>query len=41
LASAGVAVQEIELNLDEIFEAYVIGRRKEASDAAPALERVA
>ena len=41
LASAGIAVQEVELNLDEIFEAYVIGRRKEAGDAAPALERVA
>jgi ABC-2 type transport system ATP-binding protein len=41
LASAGVAAHEIELNLDEIFEAYVIGRRKEGSDAQPALERVA
>jgi ABC-2 type transport system ATP-binding protein len=41
LASAGIAPQEIELNLDEIFEAYVIGRRKEVTDAKPALERVA
>ena len=41
LASAGVNAQEVELNLDEIFEAYVIGRKKEASDAPPALERVA
>jgi ABC-type multidrug transport system ATPase subunit len=41
LASAGITAQEVELNLDEIFEAYVIGRRKEAADAQPALERVA
>jgi ABC-2 type transport system ATP-binding protein len=40
LAAANVTAQEIELNLDEIFEAYVIGR-KEGADAEPALERVA
>jgi ABC-2 type transport system ATP-binding protein len=41
LGAAGTAAQEIDLNLDEIFEAYVIGRRKEAKDAEPHLERVA
>jgi ABC-2 type transport system ATP-binding protein len=41
LESAGVAVEEIDLNLDEIFEAYVIGQRKEGSSAEPDLERVA
>ncbi len=41
LAAAGVAAQEIDLNLDEIFEAYVIGRRKEGKDVEPHLERVA
>jgi len=40
LAAANVTAQEIELNLDEIFEAYVIGR-KEGADAEPASERVA
>jgi ABC-2 type transport system ATP-binding protein len=40
LARAGVAAQEIDLNLDEIFAAYVIGR-KEPADAKPDLERVA
>jgi ABC-2 type transport system ATP-binding protein len=37
----GVTPQEIDLNLDEIFEAYVIGRRKEGNDVEPHLERVA
>jgi ABC-2 type transport system ATP-binding protein len=41
LASAGVSAKEIELNLDEIFEAYVIGRRKEEGHAQAPLERVA
>jgi ABC-2 type transport system ATP-binding protein len=41
LADAGVNVEEIDLNLDEIFEAYVIGRRKEVQIAPPDLERVA
>ncbi len=42
LAKAGVAGQELDLNLDEIFEAYVIDRRKEGKEhAEPALERVA
>jgi ABC-2 type transport system ATP-binding protein len=36
----GVSAQEIDLNLDEIFEAYVIGR-KELASAEPSLERVA
>jgi ABC-2 type transport system ATP-binding protein len=40
LAAAGVAVREVDLNLDEIFEAFVIGR-KEVPGAQPALERVA
>jgi ABC-2 type transport system ATP-binding protein len=40
LVSAGVSAQEMELNLDEIFEAYVIGR-KEGTDAPAHLERVA
>jgi ABC-2 type transport system ATP-binding protein len=40
LRQAAVAVQEIDLNLDEIFEAYVIGR-KEDPHAASSLERVA
>jgi ABC-2 type transport system ATP-binding protein len=41
LATSGVDAQEIDLNLDEIFEAFVIGRRKEEPDAKPSLERVA
>jgi ABC-2 type transport system ATP-binding protein len=41
MAAAGVTAQEIDLNLDEIFEAYVIGRRKEGKDVEPHLERVA
>jgi ABC-2 type transport system ATP-binding protein len=40
LQRAGVLAQEIDLNLDEIFEAYVIGR-KEAGHAESSLERVA
>jgi len=40
LLAAGLNAQEIDLNLDEIFEAYVIGR-KEAPDAKTPLERVA
>jgi ABC-2 type transport system ATP-binding protein len=40
LKAAGLNAQEIDLNLDEIFEAYVIGR-KEAPDAKTPLERVA
>jgi len=35
------AVQVIDLNLDEIFEAYVIGRREQGHDSQPHLERVA
>jgi len=41
LAAAGVTALETDLNLDEIFEAYVIGRRKEARHADADLERVA
>jgi ABC-2 type transport system ATP-binding protein len=40
-SAADGAVREIDLNLDEIFEAYVIGRRKEGQGAKPDLERVA
>jgi ABC-2 type transport system ATP-binding protein len=40
LERAGIPFQEIDLNLDEIFEAYVIGRKEPAS-AEPSLERVA
>ena len=40
LEREGVAFQEMDLNLDEIFEAYVIGR-KEPAGAEPSLERVA
>ena len=39
--SAGVPIEVIDLNLDEIFEAYVIGRRKEQTNAPTRLERVA
>jgi ABC-type multidrug transport system ATPase subunit len=41
LAAAGIRAEEMDLNLDEIFEAYVIGRRKEAGHVQPDLERVA
>ena len=41
LAAAGVSADEIDLNLDEIFEAYVIGRRKDDSRVEPSLERMA
>jgi ABC-2 type transport system ATP-binding protein len=40
LQREGIEVQEIDLNLDEIFEAYVIGR-KEPANVEPPLERVA
>ena len=40
LSAAGVGFDEVDLNLDEIFEAFVIGR-KEVSGAQPPLERVA
>ena len=40
LTRQGIQPEEIDLNLDEIFEAYVIGR-KEPVDAKPSLERVA
>jgi ABC-2 type transport system ATP-binding protein len=40
LSRAGVHVEDMPLNLDEIFEAYVIGR-KEPGHAKPSLERVA
>jgi ABC-2 type transport system ATP-binding protein len=37
----GAPIEVIDLNLDEIFEAYVIGRRKEQANAPAHLERVA
>lgn len=37
----GTPFDVVDLNLDEIFEAYVIGRRKEQPDAPACLERVA
>ena len=40
LAAAGVAVDEVDLNLDEIFEAFVIGGKGVPGAEAP-LERVA
>ena len=40
LLAAGVSAQEVDLNLDEIFEAYVIGR-KEGKNVEADLERVA
>ncbi len=39
--SAGVPFEVVDMNLDEIFEAYVIGKRDERHDTKPALERVA
>lgn len=41
LASEGIAAQVGDMNLDEIFEAYVIGRREGNHDPKPDLERVA
>jgi ABC-2 type transport system ATP-binding protein len=41
LSAANISPQVIDLNLDEIFEAYVIGRRKEDDHAQTSLERVA
>jgi ABC-2 type transport system ATP-binding protein len=41
LQAANLVAAEIDLNLDEIFEAYVIGRKKEVQDVQPDLERVA
>ncbi len=38
---SGVQPEIVDMNLDEIFEAYVIGRRDERHDTKPALERVA
>ena len=40
LTTEGITAQELDLNLDEIFEAYVIGK-KEAPRAESSLERVA
>ncbi|MCA9439980.1 MAG: hypothetical protein KC964_04175, partial [Candidatus Omnitrophica bacterium] len=37
-----IAYEQIDLNLDEIFEAYVIGRKEwESHVPIPSLERVA
>jgi ABC-2 type transport system ATP-binding protein len=41
LQRAGIHAAEVDLNLDEIFEAYVIGRRKEGDHVKADLERVA
>ena len=41
LAATGVSADEVDLNLDEIFEAFVIGRPTEDPDAQAPLERVA
>jgi ABC-2 type transport system ATP-binding protein len=41
LAMAGITAEEIDLNLDEIFEAIVIGRRKDGPHVEPSLERMA
>lgn len=41
LAAQSITADEADLNLDEIFEAYVIGRTKEAPHADADLERVA
>ena len=41
LASRGVHPEIVDLNLDEIFEAYVIGDRHGHNHPKPALERVA
>jgi ABC-2 type transport system ATP-binding protein len=38
---AGVRPEVVDLNLDEIFEAYVIGRKDGGSASQPVLERVA
>ena len=40
LSAAGVTAEQVDLNLDEIFEAYVIGRKEVPGATAP-LERVA
>jgi ABC-2 type transport system ATP-binding protein len=41
LAVEGITPEVVGMNLDEIFEAYVIGKREEIHDSQPALERVA
>jgi len=41
LGEAGIHPQVVDLNLDEIFEAYVAGRRHGISDRQPVVERVA
>jgi len=41
ITAANVKFEEVDLNLDEIFEAFVIGRRKEGNDVTTLLERVA
>jgi ABC-2 type transport system ATP-binding protein len=43
LSTAGVAFEEVDLNLDEIFEAFVIGRKEAtgATTATTVVERVA
>ena len=41
VAAGGATPQVVDLNLDEIFEAYVIGRRGDANDSNADVERVA
>jgi len=41
LVAQGIAAERLDINLDEIFEAYVIGKREGQHDSQPALERVA
>ncbi|MFI5378151.1 MAG: ABC transporter ATP-binding protein [Tepidisphaerales bacterium] len=41
LRAAGVDPEVVDLNLDEIFEAYVAGRREDSHGTQPVLERVA
>ena len=41
LAASGIQPEVMDLNLDEIFEAYVIGKSHESTNEEPALERVA
>jgi ABC-2 type transport system ATP-binding protein len=41
LKGQGITPQVVDLNLDEIFEAYVIGKQEAGHVAEPVLERVA
>ena len=41
LRAGGFEPEVVDLNLDEIFEAYVVGQREDSHGAQPVLERVA